>query len=278
MTGDKNDVVRILRQILNCSIAHRTIPKQECMVELAKLPQTLCSENIETVNISGSYTIKSTPDNKLVDQYRKVAPHDHSLSLHDFVTSVLKNKAEPNKTIIPHYVGANGHPVYPPIREYARATLLVHKPWAATSPPYLNEEEWIEQFKAFIASPQCPKSIVLEYIRVKERYESKRPTEAVATEECYDWEAQTDVDQDTKDMLGIITNHSRPSDPYYTIGDYTFELGLNYDWSTRVIVSNKKANSVPVSSISPELLSIMFFSNCHQFFKSVKKVNSVPVS
>ena len=80
MTGDKNDVVRISRQILNRSIAHRTIPKQECMVELAKLPLTSCSENIETVNISGSYTIKSTPDNKLVDQYRKVAPHDHSLS------------------------------------------------------------------------------------------------------------------------------------------------------------------------------------------------------
>ena len=60
MTGDTTDVVRISRQILNRSIAHRTIPKQECMVELAGLPLTLCSEHIEPVNISGSYHIKST--------------------------------------------------------------------------------------------------------------------------------------------------------------------------------------------------------------------------
>ena len=34
VSGNEYDVKRITRQLLNRAVAHRTIPKQECMVEV----------------------------------------------------------------------------------------------------------------------------------------------------------------------------------------------------------------------------------------------------
>ena len=49
--------------------------------------------------------------------------------------------------------------------------------------------------------------MVAEYlIRVKERHKSKRPAEAVATEECYDNETQPDMNDETRDFLNIVAN------------------------------------------------------------------------
>ena len=238
MTGNKEDVIKISRQILNRSTAQRTIPKQECMVELADLPLVLCSEQIETINLSGSYKLTSTTHRDLVTKYRKAAVRDHTLSLHDFVTAQLKQKGK-GVTIIPHYVGANGQPKYPPTKEYARAVLLVHKPWANFSPPKLTDMQWLDEFNSFITSPDCPQSVALEYARVKERYLSKRPDEAIATEECYrdNSDLQSDFDEATRDILGIVTNNSAPTDPYFCVNDFHLDKGLNYNWSKRVLVS-----------------------------------------
>ena len=52
------------------------------------------------------------------------------------------------------------------------------------------DNEWIEEFLEFIQSDKCPEMVKQEYARVKERAESKRPPEAVASEESYDWEAK----------------------------------------------------------------------------------------
>lgn len=245
MTGNRTDVIRSARQILNRSTAHHTIPKQECMVELAELPLVLCSEDFETVNLSGSYKLTSSTHRDLLSRYRKEAPQDHSLSLHDFVTATLRKRRK-NDSIIPHYVGASGQPKYPPTKEYAMATLLVYKPWASSTPPCLSDTQWLDEFRTFVASPECPKSVALEYARVKERYESKRPEEAVATEECYDRDINVDMDETTKDILGIITRHTASTDPYFTMQDYRFERGLSYDWSKRFLVSNLTTNTLAV--------------------------------
>jgi hypothetical protein len=52
-------------------------------------------------------------------------------------------------------------------RDYARMTLLVHKPWKAQAPPRLSKDQWIQEFKAFIADPDCPDSVKIAYARVK---------------------------------------------------------------------------------------------------------------
>ena len=46
VTGCDIDVQKTARQILNRSNAHRTVPKQECMVQMADLPLMICTETI----------------------------------------------------------------------------------------------------------------------------------------------------------------------------------------------------------------------------------------
>ena len=75
-----------------------------------------------------------------------MAPSNPSLSLHQFVTEELikRGKKKHNgKIIIPHYVGANGQPKYPQMKEYAMATLIVHRQWRGQKPPKYSDDEWI---------------------------------------------------------------------------------------------------------------------------------------
>ena len=132
-----------------------------------------------------------------------MAPSNPSLSLHQFVTEELikRGKKKHNgKIIIPHYVpvGANGQPKYPPTKEYAMATLIVYRPWRGQRPPSYSDDEWIDQFKLFIQSHECPHSVKLEYARVKESMIKKRNAEPVATDECYDNEDHPEMDDETK--------------------------------------------------------------------------------
>jgi hypothetical protein len=52
-TGDERDIIKLVQKCLNKSIAQRTISKQEAMCELARLPNVICSDAIETVSLSG---------------------------------------------------------------------------------------------------------------------------------------------------------------------------------------------------------------------------------
>ena len=190
----------------------------------------------ETINISGSYKIKSTAHSDYVTRYRRIASGNPALSLHEFVTEELAKKANRNhggKIIIPHYVGAYGQPKYPPTKEYAMATLIVHRPWKASKPAKYSDDDWIDQFKMFIKSEACPLTVKLEYARVRERVIKKRNAEPVATDECYDNEDHPGMDEETRDIINIVTHLTKPTDPFFTVEDIKFDKGLNYNWSKR---------------------------------------------
>lgn len=241
--------MKVSRQILNRGSAHRIVPKQECMVELAELPLVMCSELTETISLSGTYKLTGSHASYL-SGYRKLAPYHSNLSLHDYVCNQLRKKRDKQrlaKSVIPHYIGASGQPKYPPTVPYAMATLIVYKPWRSDSPPKRTDEEMLSEFMDFIESAECPCNVTMEYARVKERYLSKRPLEAVASEECYDREMQPDMDHDTQQMLSIVTNVTHSSDPFFSVNDFSFDRGLNYDWSCRIF---------PVSVIVVELLNV----------------------
>lgn len=121
LDGTSADVVRITRQILNRSSANRTIPKQEVCTEVGELPLTLSTEVTETVNLSGSYKLSSDTHADLVNRYRRIAKQHPNMSLHDFVKVELntedrkiRKKYVKNASVIPHYVGANGHDISKP--------------------------------------------------------------------------------------------------------------------------------------------------------------------
>ena len=83
----------------------------------------------------------------------------------------------------------------------------------------------------------------------EERSESKRPPEATASEECYDYESTADVDDAVKDLLSIVATQTMTNDPFFDIHNVRINRGLNCDWSQRVKVSSRDtANDVDMTS------------------------------
>ena len=60
-------------------------------------------------------------------------------------------------------------------------------------------------------------------------------------------EIQPDMDHETQQMLSIVTNVTHSSDPFFSVNDFSFDRGLNYDWSRRIF---------PVSVIVVELVNV----------------------
>ena len=229
-----DDVITIARKLLNRSVVSRLIPKQECMVELDKLPLVLSTESIESISLSGSYKLTSDSHKGLIARYRKVATDRPDLSLSGLFEEEKEARAT-KKTIIPHWIGGRGQPTYPVTHDYARMTLLVHKPWGAPSPLRRTKDEWIQDFNNFINDPDCPKSVKIAYTRVKERKLKKRQCEPTAEdEECFDYEAHGDMDDETRDILTLVKTNAQGNDPELNIDDYKFDRGLTYDWGERV--------------------------------------------
>ena len=175
ITGDKDDIKRVCKHIMNKTAARRLISKQEAMVLLGELDLVLCSDTVETVSISNSKTLRQADeahvDKTFINSYRKRSCSYLCLSLRDFfnLRKNLDTKTRNKKEIIPHFVGVSGLPAFPVTESYARHTLIVYKAWTT----YPSKGEWIAEFDEFINSPDCPPSAKIGYERVMCRHYDK---------------------------------------------------------------------------------------------------------
>ena len=134
ITGDKHDLVRICKQVMNKSCTKRLISKPEASVLLAQMDLTKCTETIENVSISNSIQLRkaesSSTNTTFLNKYKSRHKSKENMSLHEFFHDI-KNKGEKRKrgSIIPHFVGINGTPKYPVTADYAKHQLIVHRPW-----------------------------------------------------------------------------------------------------------------------------------------------------
>ena len=229
-----NDVTRLSRHLLNRAASNRTIPKQECMVLLANLDLVLCSEIMETVSISGQYRIQDKANTTILQQYKKRPTALYHLSLDQyFHCKKNRDDGRNKKTIIPHYVGGRSQPTYPATDGYARATLIIHKPWTVDSEPYDKEEKVVATFEKFLKTPVCPLSVKLSYERMRWRYLEKLcGREAVAKE--MQTSSLEGVDKDIIDILEIAATLNAP-DGFDDLDEYNFDRGLDFDWSDEKI-------------------------------------------
>jgi len=167
-TGDKKDVARVCKQVMNKCASKRLISKQEAMVLLADLPLTLCTEGFESVSLSNSKQISLDGEvrqhKKLISQYAERTSSFEGLSLYEYFHKI-RNANDDQRRIIPNFVGVNGTPKYPVESEYARHTIIVYKPWRT----YPNDLDWIGEFNKFINSDECPTSARMAYERVMHR-------------------------------------------------------------------------------------------------------------
>ena len=243
LTGDKRDVVRVCKHIMNKCASKRLISKQEAMVLLADLPLTSCSEGFETVSLTNSKRLslhndksnKQKEDKKFVTMYANRANRFQSLSLHEYFHLVKntghKDKRIGAKILIPSFVGVNGRPCYPVTEEYARHTIIVYKPWRE----FPKNLKWISEFNNFINSQSCPISARLPYEREMHRnFDNMAHYEATASKADHSNNELSDEDRELLELLGL-------RDQEYVERDEavlkSMDYGKNHDWGSPPKVS-----------------------------------------
>ena len=117
-------------KLLNATVARRMIAKAECAVEAVGLPLRGRSGDFSKVSISGFRRPQETGGAGAratsLDMYRARPIEDERLSLYEFVSRLGD---------VPVFAGAALRPQWPPSDAYARAILLLRKPWRQASDP-----------------------------------------------------------------------------------------------------------------------------------------------
>ncbi len=245
-SGDrKRDSSKLAKQVMNKSLAHKMISKQENMVHLAGLDLHLCSEIIDTVSVSGGYRLSEdnhvSKGNTLLKHYGSRKDNLDQSFDGDLVSS--RKKSRWGKTIIPHYVGGKTFPVYPPTKEYARSVLLLYKPWIGT---FIEEgRDFVEEFNEFILSPNCPVKVKIPFNRIRQRVQTKSVhKEPVSQVEAIDHsQFSTDISEETREAVDIASTFPVGcEDDEDTLLEYKFDKGKNFDWSVPTIQVPEKTS------------------------------------
>ena len=111
--------------------------------------------------------------------------------------------------------------------------LLIHKPWCAKNKLDNKNASWTRQFMNFLTEQNCPKSVKVAYERAKLRSEllkTGKYRDPLATENGEEEiENNPFVDEETKDIVDLLTTFSNSVDPEIVLKGITLNRGLNYD-------------------------------------------------
>ena len=143
------------------------------MVLLQNLKLVHCTESIETVSISGQYRIQDMAQTTLYQKYRRRPSSLYHLSLHQFFYHLKSQLKSSKREYIPHYVGGSSEPVYPATVGYAKASLIIYKPWNPSNLPFNDDDDVISLFEEFLADSRCPVALKIQYERMCWRHLEK---------------------------------------------------------------------------------------------------------
>ena len=246
VTGDESDVKRVCRQVMNKCATKRLISKQEAMVLLADLDLTLSSEGFELVSISNSCRLRTNKSStapkpakkKFIQEYANRSPLYEDLSLHQYFHATVnancaRAKRQNGKIIVPNFAGINGTPKFPVTDDYARHTIIVHKPWR-TFPANIP---WKAEFENFINGPTCSTSARLAYERVMRRFYDKmthyEPKSASVDH------SHNPVSEDDNDIMTLVGLDAKEASTYESHLLQTMERGLDFEWNRKPKVTNQ---------------------------------------
>ena len=238
-SGDRSDMKRVCKQVMNKAASKRIISKQEAMVLLANLDLTGCSETVENVSISQSTRVRRETeksnyvDSKFITKYQYRDERFHHMSLCQyFEYNKNRSKSKHRKHIIPHFIGVQGYPCFPVSESYARHVLIVHQPWHTKYP---NNRQWIREFHEFILSPRCPMQARLTYERVMQRHYGKT-TFCEPTTHTPDHSRNPISDEDLQDLMLVGLNAPDEQDRDVALLK-SINRGLDYNWGKQAKVS-----------------------------------------
>ena len=179
MTGNGEDNILMCRKILNTFNGKRMISKPEASVLISiNMDLVTCSETIEKIPISQYFKICKTQreaeneNYRLINQYSNRKEHlDKSLCW--YYESLKEKDTSPSRDNVPHFIGLNYRPFYPPTIGYAQGTLIIHKPWNKSSTLYLDKKSEKEKatilsnFHEFLHSSDSPERVNMQYAVAK---------------------------------------------------------------------------------------------------------------
>ena len=188
--NDEGEIIRISRQVLNSLMGTRIISKAEASCELLSLDLYWCTESFKHIPLSTFTKLqkKDTGETNQVLTYAKRRSDKH-LSLNEYLQKKeklkkhtlppqgqeyrLRQRSHLRRTFIFHPTGMNGNPIYPISSAYAKTTLLMHKPWAATQKLTFETKPTMvyKEFYEFLKSDKCPVTVRLTHAVAKENYE-----------------------------------------------------------------------------------------------------------
>ena len=142
VTGDRHDIVRVCKKVMNKAASKCLISKQEACVLLGELDLCHCTETIASVSISNSQRLTVSGESRgkksLIKQYASCAHSLSHMTLYDFYHHVENGGDKSKRSArIPHFVGINGTPTYPVTMDYAKHVLIVHTSHGETTPKAL---------------------------------------------------------------------------------------------------------------------------------------------
>lgn len=230
MTGDSNDLKKLVKQVMNKSVAKRLISKQEAVVMLGRLDMCKCTERIENVSISNTTQLRTAgsddANKSTINKYKNRGAALEGLSLYEFFHHI-ENKGDKSKrdAKIPHFIGINGRPRYPVTADYAKHCLLVHKPWRGEYP---TSYDWLAEFHIFINDPKCPVSARMTYERVHCRFLAKM-NDYDPTADFYD-NTSNPIDADDKTLMELVGLHKSTEHDFDDRLLSQLERGVDHEW------------------------------------------------
>lgn len=241
-TGDKDDIKRIAKKIMNKAASKRIISKQEACCLLGDLDLFLCSETIENVSISNSKMLSVSDESRqssatrtFIQQYKSRPREFETVNLIDYFHLVKNaNRSAAAKMILPNFVGINGSPKFPVTDDYARHTIIVYKPWRI----YPSNLNWKEMFESFINSPESPLSAKISYNRVMRRHYDKMTGYEVTASSCdHKLNHIDEDDRDLMDLVGLKANTDNVNEEEALLK--LMKKGEEFDWGKPEQVSKQ---------------------------------------
>jgi hypothetical protein len=205
------------------------------MVECTDLPLTICSEQINKVFITKSSKLTTNKINQktLIQHYDTRIKEDEDMTYSQFAYRYY-DKNDDKLTVL-HFVGMNNTPCFPVSASYARSSLILHCPWRDYEYHKMNDTSCITLFYQKMKSELFPRSFKLGYEQAMHRYNVDEHTKQNAMSTVGDDDNSTSDNLNDEDDMLLKAFSTLPGVPSLQ-EEYTYDQGVNYDWSTRITV------------------------------------------
>ena len=215
------------------------------MVDNQKL--VICSETITHLSLAQGAMLKSEKDVNSTDilvMYRNRSDTHKNMSLDSYFYKVFcretlkagekESERTKNRMLLPK--GMRGKAVYPVDYHYARAMLIMHKPWSKKQPLtdlLSDKDRTIDTFERMVLKKQLPSSIVAQYI-TSMKYTYQKKLELIASKGTQQTLDVDNLSQEELDQMTAFQQLSHFSDKKHhsrVIDGMTVDIGTDIDWT-----------------------------------------------